>query len=304
VLRAIAEAHHNIEKVTLERAEGICRGIGINRRKIVNGKAEFSPNHDGVNDERLTVVRCVTADGKNKGILVHFTCHPTTTDANEVTSEFCGVATEILDGIWGDGVSCFLQGCCADIRPSLYQDDRFYKGDQRDVERLGAILADGVSNLLSAPMTKLEPAPLQGWIQHVTLPFERIPTVADIAEEPGDSEVIAEWKRMMRDHLPETEAALQIQLVQLARGLSLVAMNGEMVVEYGLAIREATEHQALPIGYSNGMIGYVSTARQIDEGGYESVTSGYVFGLPSPFTSDVERRVRQGIHEVVEKIVY
>ncbi|UVI31929.1 neutral/alkaline non-lysosomal ceramidase N-terminal domain-containing protein [Paenibacillus spongiae] len=298
VEQAIADAHLNVEAVTMEKGSVICEGIGISRRRIVNGAAQFAPNPDGLNDNEVTVIRCLTEDGRMKGLLFHFTCHPTITNANWVTSEYCGAAMELLDREWGDGVSCFLQGCCGDIRPSLHKEGSFYRGDEGDIANSGAQLSAAVNRILTQPMTRLEPARIEGWITQVELPFRPLPFAEYGMEE---SEVAEAWKAMQQtgSSSQKDSSVLCMQLLKLADGLALIGMNGEMVVEYGVWIKREADGRILPLGYSNGMIGYVPTAAQIEEGGYESVTSGYVFGYPAPFASDVESRIKEALHILI-----
>jgi hypothetical protein len=55
----------------------------------------------------------------------------------------------------------------------------------------------------------------------------------------------------------------------------------------------------LPVGYSNGMVGYVTTARQIEEGGYEPVESSRYYGLPAPFAPEIEPILESAIASIV-----
>lgn len=115
---------------------------------------------------------------------------------------------------------------------------------------------------------------------------------------------MGEWARAL---LAEPDrlrpfAELELQRLDLARGLSLLAANAEPVVEYGLYTRQISGGSVLPAGYSNGMLGYVPTARQIAEGGYESDESGLYLLLPSRFSPEIEGRVRQAIHSLAETV--
>lgn len=297
IMQAIAQAHDDLEPVMLEHGTGTCPGIGINRRKIVAGEAQFAPNPEGPNDEEVTVVRCLTASGETKGILFHFTCHPTTTSANRVTSEYCGAAMALLDQTWGLGSSCFLQGCCGDIRPRLLRDDQFYSGTEADIERLGAHLADAVEQILSTEMTPLRFAPLAGWSADVELAFREVPSDDQLSPAADDDEMMKQWKIMMgTDAYKEKQVThLHIQLLQLAEDFALMGMAGEMVLGYGLTVKQRSGNTVLPLGYSNGMVGYVPVSSQLAEGGYESASSGYLFGYPSPFADDVESRIHDAI---------
>ncbi|MDF2725592.1 MAG: hypothetical protein K0Q59_5269, partial [Paenibacillus sp.] len=138
---AVQIAHDCVETVTVERGSGACASIGINRRLPKQGKIEMAPNPAGLVDPEVTVIRFCTPAKQVKGVLFHFACHPTTTSDNRVTSEYCGAAMEELDRQLGDGISCFLQGCCGDVRPALHKDGAFFSGNERDVREAGGQLA-------------------------------------------------------------------------------------------------------------------------------------------------------------------
>lgn len=302
--KAIAEAHDGMEPVQMEKGTGSCTGISINRRKFVDGSVVMVPNPDGVNDTEVTVIRFVTQTMRTKGVLFHFTCHPTTTSANRVTSDYCGAAMEMVDKRLGAGVSCFLQGCCGDIRPSLYNEHGFYSGNDDDVERGGEILAKAVMKILEIPMKPLKPILISGWMMGVELPFQRVPSTEELQISLEDTELQSAWKQLMLanpDRL-QTSGNLQLQLLQIAEDLAFMAMDGEIVVEYGLLIKNLSEQKVLPLGYSNGMIGYIPTAHQIQEGGYEGKDSLLLFGYPSPFSLQIEQNLQNAIKELLLNI--
>ena len=88
---------------------------------------------------------------------------------------------------------------------------------------------------------------------------------------------------------------LHLQRLDLAEGLALLAMNGEIVVEYGLRAKANSDGAVLPLGYANGMTGYVPTARIIAEGGYEAGEAIPYFFLPSPFAPSVEEALNDAL---------
>ncbi|NOU85349.1 hypothetical protein GC102_06070 [Paenibacillus sp. LMG 31460] len=304
VEEAVAKAQMNLEPVTIELGIGTCEGISINRRLQSNGVTVMAPNPDGVNDPTVTVIRFMSADLRIIGILFHFTCHPTTTDANLITSDYCGMAMEALDKVLGDGVSCFLQGFCGDIRPALYKDNKFYSGDHYDVVRNGEVLAETVLNILEQPMETLKPAKLVSWTKQVELHFKHILKDDELMPHEDDDELTAGWKQQilakpaqLRQSVP-----LHMQLVQIAEKLAFLAIDGEIVVEYGLWAKSLSNGTVLPVGYSNGMLGYIPTAQQILEGGYESKDSTMVFGYSSSFALEVESVIRRGIEELIDQM--
>ena len=75
-------------------------------------------------------------------------------------------------------------------------------------------------------------------------------------------------------------------------------------VEYALRIKAANPKLRLMVaGYSNDVMGYIPTAKMLEEGGYEPVSSGLYYGLAMPFTSDVERLVNETMDAVLKRVM-
>jgi 6-phosphogluconolactonase/glucosamine-6-phosphate isomerase/deaminase len=303
VLTAVEEASGCLETVTVERGEGECR-IGVNRRRRVAGRIEMAPNEAGPADPEVTVIRFRTPSGATKAVLVHHACHPTTTDDERISSEFPGVAMELVEGELGGGVvAAYLQGCSGDIRPALVRDGRFYRGDGTEVRTLGERLGVETLSVMERPMRRLFPTLLSGRQTTIPLPLQGLPDQAELEASSRQSGVVGEWSALLRREPCRLRpwVPLEITLLDLAGELSLLAMNGEAVVEYGLFVKRRFAGRVLPLPYSNGMIGYVPTARQVGEGGYEARESIFYFGLPAPFDSSLEHKIHDGLTELVEE---
>jgi hypothetical protein len=301
LLEGIEEARSRLEPVTIHRGSGKC-GIGIYRRKRVDGVVVMAPDKSGPTDPEVSVVRFCGENGSTKAVLVHFACHPTTTIDNRVSSEFPGVAMERVErALGGDAVAGFLQGCCGDIRPNLVRNGDFFRGSDAEVRRLGADLAEVVLDVLERPMRALQAAALHSKRLYVPLRFQKLPGLDELNELSTGTGLMGEWSRLLLrepDRLRQS-VPMELALVELADGLSLLAMNGEVMVEYGLFVKQQFAGQVLPVPYSNGMIGYVPTAAQVKEGGYEPEESQYYFGLPAPFHPSLEAALRSGILKLI-----
>ncbi|GIP39811.1 alkaline ceramidase [Paenibacillus sp. J31TS4] len=302
LFKAVRLASGNMEKVQLSRGAGTCR-IGINRRKAVDGSIVMAPNPDGVTDPEVSVIRFTRlSDGRDKGILFHYTCHTTTTSDNAVSSEFAGAAVESLQTTVGEDVLVsFVQGCCGDIRPALIKEGAFHRGDAEDVTRFGEELANAVRSVLASRMDPLDPLPLISKRTVVDLPFESQPSSEELAQQAGQPGYIGQWASLLlaQPERNRPSAAMELSLIRLADGFGMVAMNGEVVVEYGLAVKKLSSDALWPVAYSNGMIGYVPTAAQVREGGYEGRESAPYFGLPAAFSPELEARLLGGIKELL-----
>ncbi|WP_158606566.1 neutral/alkaline non-lysosomal ceramidase N-terminal domain-containing protein [Paenibacillus ginsengarvi] len=301
---AIGQAERSAEPVALEK--GVASSdIGIQRRLYKNGKVAGGYNPDGPADPEVTVIRARTERGTTKAVIVHYTCHPVTTNVNRVSSEFTGAAMDKLETrLGGQTVCLFLQGACGDINIFKSSAPAELTDEYAIIDYFGSRLADTVSGVLDAEMRRLEPAVLKGTACEQPLPLKRLPgreqleQMAAKGESPYD-----EWAVAMLAMLEERpqQLVLEMNRLDIAEGLSLLVMNAEVVVEYGLFLKERSGGQILPVPYSNGMIGYVPTKKQIGYGGYEPVLSTYYFHMPSTFEESIEETIRARIGEIVRE---
>lgn len=292
VHEAVRKASDDLEPVSIQVGEGMWQAC-INRRRVIDGKCLMAPNQEGPNDSSITVIRFKRInDDVTKGILVHATCHPTTTDENYISSEFPGVAMDLLESNYGPCmVAGFLQGFCGNIRPALVENEHFVYGNNEDVERIADALFSVVKHVIdSDTMLDVGHANLSTYTVHIPLEFTKLPSIIELKrtqEEPG---IRGEWARLLLSEPERLQRSipLEITAIRLTTRLGILAVNAEMVVEYGLKLKSYSRGYILPMGYTNGIIGYVPTASQIQEGGYEVVDSFMYFGLPSPFSEKIE----------------
>lgn len=297
---AVAEASDHLEPVSLAVGTGVW-GAGVHRRRVIDGVCRMAPNPDGPNDPRVTVLSFLRPDGRPKVLWVHATCHPTTTDENRVSSEYPGVAMDALEARLGGGtVAGFLQGFCGDVRPALTRDGVFVRGTQADVEHVARQLVDAVCEVLRTKLRDAGAPSLKAVEWDVPLRFARVPDEGELAQAADDPGIRGEWARRLLDERDRRRpsAPLHLTVLRLTSGLGLVAADAEMVCEYGLHLRRICQGRLLPVGYTNGMIGYVPTAGQIREGGYESYESCFYFAMPSPFDERIEADILDAFHHI------
>ena len=82
----------DVEKVSIDRRSGTSK-LGIYRRKRVDNQIVRAPNRKVTTDNELSIISFKTEENRTKAIWIHYSCHPTTTDANVVSSEYPGVCS-------------------------------------------------------------------------------------------------------------------------------------------------------------------------------------------------------------------
>lgn len=260
--KAAKEAASNMRPVSVGYGEDRI-GFGINRRKVINGRAVVRLNPDGPNDPRVKVLRF--DDGKSltpMAVVMHAVCHPcffTWGDKGsrpypngypKMSADFPGEAQSFVEMCYaGKTSSLFLQGCAGDIRPNL-PGYPYRCADEADIQWAGRDLGGAVVRTLARSVTR-----------------EQLRTRAEHYRIRVASSVVS---------LPGKQGRIDAELMAMKIGpFLLLTMPGEPMVEYGFKLEKAIADRAVPIiiGYANGNVGYIATTDAYEVGGYEPNTS-------------------------------
>ncbi|MHC4325115.1 MAG: cellulase family glycosylhydrolase, partial [Planctomycetota bacterium] len=94
-----------------------------------------------------------------------------------------------------------------------------------------------------------------------------------------------------------------VQVVRFGNDLTMVALAGEVVVDYSLRLKSELPGRAVWVaGYSNDVFGYIPSARVLAEGGYEAGGAMRYTDLPGPFAPSVEERIIARVHELTQSL--
>lgn len=277
LVEAVAQARADLRPVTLRSGFGSLSGYAINRRVLVNGKAVAAPNPKGVRDDQVTTLLFQDAtSGDVRAALYHYTCHPTTMGSYSITGDFPGAARRTLEKEFQGAACGFLPGCFGDIRPSctVVGGKRFRRGTPQDVQAFGSALGEEVARVaysIADSDAALHQPHLAGVRTDLELPL-----------------------------VDGSSAELSLQRLDLAEDLALIAMGGEVCVDYGHWIKAMRPGKTtVPVGYSNGLVGYISSERMFPEGGYEPDTAIRPYNLPAPFEPRIEGMVLDAVKRML-----
>lgn len=266
------QAKSTFTSVKMSWGESSLSGFAINRRRKTSEGFVNAPNPFGRRDDSVTAIQFNDAkDNTLRAVLFSYTCHPTTLGGYLFSGDYPGAARQVLEKQTG-AVAGFLPGCFGDVRPNctVMGNARFRSGNSTDIEDFGAALANAVmdANKSTFPLTPQ----LDGFCGEVELPLQ--------AE--GDSR------------------ALPLQRIDIAKEFSIMAMGGEICVDYGHFIKGLSNtRRILPLGYSNDVIAYIPTMQILEEGGYEAESSCPLFGLPSPFKPAIENLLKDAVKKML-----
>jgi hypothetical protein len=155
----------------------------------------------------------------------------------------------------------------------------------------------------------LEPLPSAAEIAELRADFDRRLEAAQTSGDVGRvkiAHVAAAWARAVEQVVAGTRPPARpegpVHALRIGDG-AIVTGPGETFSEIGLAVRERSPGRpTLYAGYTNGCLGYFSTASEYAYGGYEPRTSHRGYALPAPFDASCERLLVETGVRLVERL--
>lgn len=278
-------------------------GFAVNRREFqADGTVKIGVNPDGPVDHSVPVIRVAGEDGKLRAVVFGYACHNTTLTGGNylISGDYSGFAAARLEEVHPGAVALFLALCGGDQNPNP-------RGEPRHVVEHGTALAEAVGKVLEGDGARTLRPPLKSAFQLVDLRFRHHTRAQFEKDLDSENQFIRRRARLMLEaydaRRPMRSIPYPVQAVRFGDGLAVVALGGEVVVDYALrAKREYAGRPLVVAGYSNDVMGYVPSLRVLKEGGYEPVHSTIYYGLPGPFADDVEETIFETIHKVLSRV--
>jgi hypothetical protein len=274
-------------------------GFAMNRRRPnKNGGYTNAPNPAGPVDHDVPVLRVDGADGRLRAVLFGYACHNTTLSFYQFCGDYAGYAQEFLQADHPGAVALFLTGCAGDQNP-------YPRSTVVLAQAHGRTLATAVEAALFAAATPLTGS-LKSAYGEIALryapPLSRVEFEARLTSK---DKLEAAHARRMLDHIARDGAVpasypYPVQVVQLGRELKLIALGGEVVVDYSLRLkRQFGGPGAVWIaGYSNDVMAYIPSERVLREGGYEGGDQMRHSAHPGPWASGLEEQIVAKVTEL------
>lgn len=295
------------------RPAAVTHGVGrahfaLNRREATPRGIKLGKNPAGPTDEGVPVLQVRDAGGRPLAVVFGYACHNTTLrpDMMRIDADFAGYAQDRVEADNPGTTAMFVTGCAGDADPHPF-------GTAEMARDHGEELASAVKFVLDHPawLTPLA-GPIRGAYTETTLHFAG-PTdrgaYEKLLDDPDQGrrrharrmvEAIDQGKPISKDY-PHYSA----QAIALGDRLTLVALSGEVVVDYAIRLQNELGGEGRPLwvaAYANDVVGYIPSVRVLKEGGYEGGESFFGSTWPTPWAEDVESIVVKAAHDVVEKV--
>ena len=296
VIQAAREASQNSEEVILKRYDGEAF-LNVYRRVRCGERIEMRPNYEEPADHHIVVIEFERPDGTVKGRWVHYPCHANLSSGNQIHGDYPGVLLRKLDDKTPGCISVFFQGCTGDLRPNCVLGNRFVPADWDKIQNFAEQLEEIIGEMLKGRGERIDGELI---LRHreVPLSLENCRTDESLREiaETSLSNLEREWANAVLKKGNKNNETFKIQSVQYGT-LQVFFFNAEISQFYAAYARKLFPG-ALSAGYANGMIGYVMTAHQIKEGGYEPWESAKYFALSGTYVPEIEETIKNAIQNI------
>ena len=302
-LEAVDAALKSMKPAQLSLGRGNAT-FAMNRRVFRRGGVTFGANPDGPANHEVSVLRLDNLDGSLRAVVFGYCCHCTTLrgDYYRINGDWAGYAQDFLERAHPGAMAFFATGCGADADPQ--------PNGTLDLARdHGLEMAGAVSQALTGPRVPITGS-LRAVFERVDVPFDKLPTREEFQEKlkNPDPYVRRHAQRQLdtldREGKLPTSYPFPIQVWQFGKDLTLVALGGEVVVDYALRLkRELGGSGNLWVaGYANDVFAYIPSVRILLEGGYEADYAMVYYGLPTRFSKSLEDILIKKVHELVNRV--
>ena len=246
----------------------------------------MAPNPSGPRDELATVVLLRKLDdGQVLAALWHYTCHPTAVvPENVVSADYPGAVRAAMRQRFGEIPCVFVQGFCGDIRPDIRVSQPI--GWRERMRRAFRTIVSGPS------FARPSPEDWMRWSKGLAR------AVCDIAQ--GSPRSVFSPKSLRTGSAAialssffagdTPDKPLAAVVIAIGEELEIVALSAEACVGWqgilGQAVPVRPGTIRLYAGYLGALFGYLPTAEQVPEGGYEVEGFQPLFGLSGRFLGD------------------
>lgn len=290
IVNMVGEALNSMEPAQVFAENGVTR-FAVNRRNNPASTLHRVTELIGPSDHAVPVIKVVDAAGELKAVAFGYACHPTVLSDYNWSGDYAGFAQIELEKAYPGVTALFFQGAGADQNPL----------PRRTValaEQYGRQLASAVQRVLNEDMRPLHSELATAYTEidlKLRDPISK-EELTKIAEESSENREKTQAINMIAG-LGSKESIMSsypypLQVWQLG-DQSLLSLGGELLVDYAIQLKRILGQDIFVLGYSNDQMGYIPSARVIEEGGYEGDRTPI---FTSPWHPNIETTI---IHEIV-----
>lgn len=309
IVAAVAAAREDLAPASLSVGKARAVGGNFNRTtKVCRTDAEFTDEStDDLRwvDHTLHALLFERAAGKKSLLWYQFSAHPVCFRDTLAGPDWPGLVHQTLVETKGLAPS-FLQGHCGDVNPG---DGTKWIGDaEPTAAAVSAALAEALGRTERVDVDRMVvartevPLPLDLALFKQQIDLYRAEPEKCSSGEYVDGPFAADWfASATRWDAEREKLAAPLTAVRLGP-LAIVFHPSELYSFYGLAIRrDSPAGQTIPVGYTNGFVGYLPDPNAYKAGEYAAMVVPKICGLP-PFEPTAGRTLAAGALGLLGKV--
>lgn len=292
IAQSVLDAAANLKPRTASFAIGEEKQLAFNRRFFMkDGSVGWNPGklnanivrEAGPTDDALPMVAFHDEPGKLAGLLSSYAIHLDTVGGSQWSADMPYTIQESLSKVFPEAHLQYATGTCGDINHiDVRSGNR--QGGHHEAARIGTRLAGAIlrswnslqplsSHRLSAshqivkvPVNPHSPQ-RSAWAKTVLAKMNTQPL-------PPFMEMVEAYRIADVEAHPDGFLDAEVQVISLGRQVAWVSLPGEIFVQLGMAIKDASPFSVTSIHeLANGSIGYVPTRQAYSQGNYEVISA-------------------------------
>ncbi len=293
IAKSVVIACESLNPMSVMFGEGEEKQLGFNRRFFMkDGTVGWNPGkrnplivrEAGPTDDQLPFIAFSDEQGDLSGVLSSYAIHLDTVGGTQWSADVPFTIQETLKRVFGDEVhSQYATGACGDVNHiNVRSAER--QGGHRESARIGTRLASAVlrawdsrkplANVRLAAENRIVRLPVQNHPGEKSLWAKQ--TLAKMSEQtlPPFMEMVEAYR--IADVETRTDGVIEaeVQVISMGHEVAWVSLPGEIFVQLGIAIKDASPFQSTSIHeLANGSIGYVPTRQAYSQGNYEVISA-------------------------------
>jgi len=290
---SVRQAHARLEPVRAAAATGREESLAFNRRFFMkDGSVGWNPGKLNPNivrpagpiDPDVPVAYFETPDGRPLATCVNYAMHLDTVGGQHFSADYPYTLSTLLARVkTPQMLTLFTMGASGNINHIDVSTKKPQKGHE-EAARIGTVLAGEVLKTYTR-LSAIEPAALKARSEIVRLPLAEF-NPADLTKarqlaalygKPNAApfmDLVWAFKLIDVSGREGKPIEAEVQVIALGGDLAWVALPGEIFVELGQAIKQASPFaHTIVTSLANGSIGYVPNRKAYPEGAYEVVSA-------------------------------
>lgn len=293
IAESIRLANANVGPARASVGVGRDASVAFNRRfHMTDGSTGWNPGKLNPNilrpagpvDPDIAVALFESAEGKPLATYVNYALHLDTVGGTEWSADYPYTLSQILGGVKGNGMlTMFTIGCAGNINHIDTSTKRPQKGHE-EAARIGTVLAGEVLKTLTR-LTPVDDGALKTRSERIQLKpatvtaaeVDRAKTIAakvGTPDNPKFLDTVFAFKTLDAEARKGQAYDTDIQVIALGKQVAWVSLPGEVFVELGMAIKQASPFpNTIVVELAHGPTTYIPNRAAFPQGNYEVVSS-------------------------------